>query len=467
METLWFLTNVSVGYLKKTNIPPECFNYRGIDIIGYRFSIPYAVGAKDWLGVAHYRERVSPEHGSGMYFNAFRNLAFSSERAIRNGDYYGGHTGYSCTRGSFYFATQNYLSFVALDGIHAFQSGVQIEWHGDSVKVVTSGEPTNISYSCADAFEPPDLGQWLNKDTGSLVLRGNPTMAPDEVASWVFSQWSANGGLSSDWRDGGRFYIEGHVPVPVPESLEGPKYFDWKDKEYWAFQWIKEVGVVLPPYGSMVSQAYTEAIASFPSVQSNVLANILEIIELARSILSGDMGKTLTQTRNTKAMKDAWLAYRYSYTTSRLDLEELKAFVDRVGKLPVGEITLRSKISFHHTTVRCSVVLPMSDITGKLEGIESLGLKLSAANVWDLIPYSFVVDWFMRISDWLNYFETQGFSLTLHPRQVWYSITTVYDGQTTYFRWSGSPALGLPFDLYAPVSKKTVAMRIGDVIALS
>jgi hypothetical protein len=33
---------------------------------------------------------------------------------------------------------------------------------------------------------------------------------------------------------------------------------------------------------------------------------------------------------------------------------------------------------------------------------ESLGIKLDAGIVWDAIPYSFVVDWFLNVSEWLH-----------------------------------------------------------------
>lgn len=42
-----------------------------------------------------------------------------------------------------------------------------------------------------------------------------------------------------------------------------------------------------------------------------------------------------------------------------------------------------------------------------LEALRSLDLYPTAENLWDLIPYSFVLDWFIPISDWLHHMDSE------------------------------------------------------------
>lgn len=462
----WSKFFCSQDYLVKTNIPPNCWLYDGRyhKPYGWYAAYPYCIGSRDYSGLAHYRERVGRECGSGAYFNAFRTVVSFSDREAR---YLDEQDHAYLTKGKFYWLGGEWGSVAILDGASLLEVGFHVEWDGDLVRADSwTWWPIRATRHVIDEYTEP--GTWYNcaefsKEVPVSSGMSLPWMSPESLVDTIYSNF-LSGENSSPWRLSLPQHVDGSA-APLPKLDNNPNLFNWRDKEYWSFRWITDVGVVLPPYASMVSQAYTEAIASFPAVHANVLANILDVISLAKSLLSGNLGKVLKKSNGEK-MRDAWLAYRYSYTTTKLDYEELTSFVKRIDSLPQGDITLRSTVHFSHTTVRCSVVLPMGDILGELGSIGNLGLKLSATNAWDLIPFSFVVDWFLRISDWLDYFETQGFSLTLHPKEVWYSIRTKYEGQTTYFRWQGVPALGLPFDLYTAVSNKTALMRIGDSIAL-
>lgn len=98
--------------------------------------------------------------------------------------------------------------------------------------------------------------------------------------------------------------------------------------------------------------------------------------------------------------------------------------------------------------------------------LRKAGFGMTLSNVWDMIPYSFVVDWFIGVSDVINWAESIGNMLELRPSDIWYSCTTKYDGQVTYFRVPGIFINNIPALVTNDTSGKTIAMRIGDSISL-
>jgi hypothetical protein len=83
-----------------------------------------------------------------------------------------------------------------------------------------------------------------------------------------------------------------------------------------------------------------------------------------------------------------------------------------------------------------------------------------------MVPYSFVVDWFIKLGDILQWFENWQYSLDFNPKDIWYIYRSSYDDQFVYYRVRGKALGMLPAYSTQPASGKTILMRIGDSVSL-
>lgn len=234
-----------------------------------------------------------------------------------------------------------------------------------------------------------------------------------------------------------------------------------------AFEWWDLTGVLEGRYRALAGQAYYNAATSLPKDACNSIANVLEAAASVNDLLHGDIGKLLPSNP-----KDAWLFYRYQYNTTKLDIEEYRSLTDRLNKL-VNLPTLRSDGSASYGNLRCHceiTVDPTYMIPGSTkEWLSLYGFKLSAVNVWDMIPYSFVVDWFFSIGSFLEILEDENWAYELPITEAWTSFSSHGPGtQSTYFRVPGYFRAACPFLDYSQrgASNKTIVKRILDSIAL-
>jgi len=169
-----------------------------------------------------------------------------------------------------------------------------------------------------------------------------------------------------------------------------------------------------------------------------------------------------------RSLKQAWLSYRYVYTTTKLDVREFRSTFSRLDSL-MEHNSVRTYGSYVRGDVRYSVGFEVdtSQIipSGVSDTLQRFGLELNALNVWDLIPFSFVVDWFLPVSDVLEYFQNLD-ACQLEPKDIWWSMETSIDGWDVYVRLPGRRLSTLPYLQVGNASSRTILMRIGDAIAL-
>lgn len=70
--------------------------------------------------------------------------------------------------------------------------------------------------------------------------------------------------------------------------------------------------------------------------------------------------------------------------------------------------------------------------------MDKLGLNMNPAILWDIVPFSFVVDYFVGIGDWLERFKRSNLNLTFSVKDSCYSVkrTCVTEGTTR--RWNAT-----------------------------
>jgi hypothetical protein len=261
-------------------------------------------------------------------------------------------------------------------------------------------------------------------------------------------------------------------------SFPPPLSFNYKFGEHNTFLMAANQGAFINGSASRWQAAYVRAWENLPQASTNTLANISEGIGLVKGILSGldNPGKALSEVAESLSdPRNAWLAYRYSYNTSKADAKEyaralramrdLKRFASqrlRVSARFVDGTGSYGAVIWYDTSVALPATLD--------EVLSYSGLNLNASNLWDMVPYSFVADWFLKLGDLFSQFENWTYSAEVNPSEVWYTYKSDYDTeqghQEVTYRVPGRLLPIPPAYRSSSASGKTVMMRIADTISL-
>jgi len=227
-----------------------------------------------------------------------------------------------------------------------------------------------------------------------------------------------------------------------------------------------------------IQNAYLDAIMNVPRMSDNHISTILEIIGFIKSLVIDK------RVELPKSISDGWLAYRYQYSTTKMDVEEAISYVNRRIHLkddsPIkcyGQHTLE----YEGSTVqsRCEFLVQnkvLSTVKKIWLALTQYGLAPSFYVVWDMIPFSFIADWFLPIQSIVNAWDAQ------HRVEEFYEIKDInfslsYDRVGTisvdkthfYTRWLSEtpiPLCGWYFMEGDEVSDKTFGYRILDAASL-
>jgi hypothetical protein len=244
-------------------------------------------------------------------------------------------------------------------------------------------------------------------------------------------------------------------------------------------------GISLVPYAayhlkSLMANAYLDALDHIPQMNENNLSNIVGIVSFMKHLIIDH------RIEMPKSWTDSWLKYRYVYSTTKSDVEDAIRFVHRhvdTGFLEKGF----SCYGVSHDTVldtvvecRCRFDAKQKELTylNKIwSGLYMYGLSPSFYVIWDMIPYSFIVDWFIPVGDILNSYDKKSmYERTYDFSNLWYSLKyerTVADGSSisAYTRWGASspPEYNGFYTLenMGDPSKRTIGFRILDAMSLA
>lgn len=155
-------------------------------------------------------------------------------------------------------------------------------------------------------------------------------------------------------------------------------------------------------------------------------------IQLTKKILSKKnklLGRSRTIT-SAKAFSDAWLEYRYGWRPIIMDVNSIMESVANCTRSRPRNLVARASTSYQTSkSVPCSGA--PSCINGGITGTATFSRKVRSssgviyrvednvdhdsalttyglrgrdipATLWEVIPYSFVVDWFIGVGDWLQ-----------------------------------------------------------------
>lgn len=78
--------------------------------------------------------------------------------------------------------------------------------------------------------------------------------------------------------------------------------------------------------------------------------------------------------------------------------------------------------------------------------LESMNLTVRLTDLWDLVPYSFVVDWFVGVGDYLDYLDQKSRISKLHCSDIWNTIKG--STRASLLHVNGLEAVTLEIDIY-------------------
>jgi hypothetical protein len=234
---------------------------------------------------------------------------------------------------------------------------------------------------------------------------------------------------------------------------------------------------------TLIQQAYLDALQNTPKLNDNSISNIIEIAGFVKSLVVDH------KIDIPKSLGDAWLSYRYAYTTTKLDAKEAIDFVHRYKDLGTldqwihlfGASSINYKRNGHEATIscRCGLSIRPTEIAtlGKIwRALYTYGLQPNFYVIWDMIPYSFIVDWLIPIGKLASILDAEkNYSGTYYEiKDVVFSLSyDVHDEYQNvyhqYTRWAQDRIdnlNGFYFLEEDPVSKKVIGMRIFDVLSL-
>lgn len=289
------------------------------------------------------------------------------------------------------------------------------------------------------------------------------------VAKYEYFLWDVLSGVSIDPEitQGLSGYRTFQVRPGVESDPTDGLPLQFNHDELYSFEWWDLTGNMPGVYRELGGEAFYNACENLPKSFNNSVANILELASSVNSLIHGKFGKLVPSN-----IKDAWLFYRYQYTTTKLDLEEYTKLTQNLAAIAaMGSIRSDGEASKNGIKSHVYVEVDPSDIIpdDTKSWLQSYGVKLTAYDAWDMIPFSFVADWFLHIGDFLETMERENWAYSLKILDSWTSYRTFGPGaQVTYMRVPGYFRAKCPFVSYQSksASGKTIVKRIADSIAL-
>lgn len=237
-------------------------------------------------------------------------------------------------------------------------------------------------------------------------------------------------------REGTTLYRAG-LSVEVLLTVSGsPRSWDskiseavdlWLARNYSALRWSYWSGWSLTPLSSSAlnvpnyealfpesdrnpnwSQLAAEAYSSLAFSDINGIAFIKDAGEMGQAFTS--FAKTLRSIPSSriKAAAAAWLSVHYGFKLALLDTMTLKQELQKQSLRNSRKSKCQSVTTFSRRNVQYTARYQVfyNEFDKLMETVDQL-LRISDAvltseNLWDMVPYSFVVDWFINVGDMLS-----------------------------------------------------------------
>lgn len=298
-----------------------------------------------------------------------------------------------------------------------------------------------MSYNHATLVDSND--NTYNGENLRITSNGTVTETPVSFTKRVMAKYSS-GSSSGDYR---RPTSVTSVLVETPMQLpykyfwtrRGTEYFEDKCSAFWFGKHFNEVfesngNAVIGSDFNRENRLKTECLAKLGEANANVGVALAESMETAQSIAklsleAWDLLRDIKRADLKKLKKkldvkprdvpdklsDRWLEFNYAVTPLLSDIHDLKDVFNngldsRLSIRAFRQLTESSKKSSDiypgsisadvDDTLRCKIAATVSDLDS--QGKKLIGMSDPKAIAWELVPFSFVVDWGMPIGTWLQ-----------------------------------------------------------------
>jgi hypothetical protein len=366
----------------------------------------------------------------------------------------------------------------------AFGSGFDytvtcVQPKGGSWQIDVTGLPAD--YDTAPLYDLAHLFVALVKpEDWDYVLRSEVAPFLDAVVSTNDKLWdyykTTPRYTQYTWGRGG-YSSGGYRAIPNPMGSQ----FKFREDAYFARGLPGGLAFVGSTAGywmqDFVQKSFYDALTKIPRASDNQISNIVEIVGMLKHLIVDHRIEV------PKSLSEAWLAYRYSFSTTKSDVEQFIDFIDRQADIEDKRFSCYGKTTEYvgdtAVTCRCHFSVKNRELSTLAEVIQNLrlyGLSPSFYVFWDMVPFSFIVDWFIPIGDALSVVDARYMYSEEYFdfKEICYSISyDVIDSSGVtwhqYTRWAGGspPELnGLYWFEPTSVAQKTVLYRVFDGISL-
>jgi hypothetical protein len=228
--------------------------------------------------------------------------------------------------------------------------------------------------------------------------------------------------------------------------------------------------VICQPDKLSLWRAYSAAIENLPTDDMNWIEGIVDAVNFIVDLVTLNLADlSIDLAKMPKYAANVWLTWRYVYNTTKADVEDISSTRSRVAAL-TDQLRKGNKIMTTHGegsspwgTCHVSLTYAIADVL-ELNNFVEYTERMLAYDAWDLIPFSFIVDWFYSVGDLLHDISIHNTAMKLHAQSAWYSYSytdTTGGGQCKrYFRRRLNYVPGIPDDV------SYVVDRNGDTRAL-
>lgn len=161
---------------------------------------------------------------------------------------------------------------------------------------------------------------------------------------------------------------------------------------------------------------------------ANAAADDCKLTDINSIAFVKDLVDTEALFRLPHRIEDAYLSYKYGVRLTIADTKKLASALQRTRD-PGALSWVRAPYTpspYPHRFCRCEQFLgykiyyrdPTDAFRVARKFLDDWDIYPSLENLWDLVPYSFVADWFLNISDTLNGFDNKGYLCRLPVVEV-------------------------------------------------
>lgn len=220
-----------------------------------------------------------------------------------------------------------------------------------------------------------------------------------------------------------------------------------------------------------MSDCYSNILTQLQGCTTNSIDNIAQIMGILTSLrrpiqsiydLAG-IGSTMSIGK--AAIKDAAQLYLQDKYAVQTSLSDIQSYRDNVKNLEAissySAFTKASTTGYDGGVLRCTAYFNSSNYipTTLIEQLRNFGFSLNLVNTWDMIPYSFVVDWLLGIEPILHTLDQMAIENNTHfkPTKLWWSLTKVEsDGSSSYLRWMADTPPPVVYSLWYTEKESSV-----------